>query len=188
MSRKQEFLETGAKLAVKVGVVNVTRRAIAAHHKVTDPLVSKYVGGKAEMRKAIKSTMKKLGLVEPAADVAEAKGKALRARKGTAPAKKAVKKAATKKAATKKAAPAKKSVAKKGNTAVGATKPASASTTPKKRSVAKKLAGVGDNHVVVRLATGADPKKGAPSNKAKKFKPKEAPPLPPLPELLTPTI
>jgi len=163
-SRKAEFLATGAKLASKVGVDNVTRRAIAAAHHVSDPLVGKHVGGKDDLRKGIKSMMKKLGLSEPDADTAAAKGKALRARKATGSA--AAKPRAKKLIAAKKVA-AKKSK-KTARPAAGGIKPA---------STTKRVASPGKP---------ADPKKGAPSRKVVKKAPSNktfAPKLPPLPAL-----
>ncbi len=175
-SRKAEFLATGAKLASKIGVNNVTRRAIAEAHSVSDPLVGKHVGGKDDLRKGIKSTMKKLGLVEPDADTAAAKGKALRARKAAPAAKKSpAMKPSTRAtrgpvgASGKKATAAKKSK-KTARLAAAGTKPAS--TTKRVASPAKP----------------ADPKKGAPSRKVLKKAPSNknfAPKLPPLPALPT---
>lgn len=169
-SRKAEFLETGAKLAAKIGVDNVTRRAIAEAHKVSDPLVGKHVGGKDDLRKGIKATMKKLGLSAPDADTAAAKGKALRARKVATPAKKSAgdkKPSTAKRTPTKKATPAKKSVAAAKKSAKGSS------------------AGVKSKPAA---ALPADPKKGAPSRKVVKKAPSNknfAPKLPPLPALPT---
>lgn len=187
MSRKAEFLETGARLAAKVGVNNVTRRAIAAEHNVSDPLVGKHVGGKDDLRKGIKSTMKKLGLKEP--DDALAKGKALRARTTKLiPASKRV----AKKATAAKKSPAKKSAPVSRAPAKSAGKPAVAKkATPAKKSVAAKPStSAGSRGTKPATPLPADPKKGAPSKKvlkqapANKFKTKVAPPpLPALPEL-----
>lgn len=154
-ARQKEFLETGAALATKVGIVNVTRRAIAEAHDVTDPLVGKHVGGKAELQAGIKRTMKRLGLKEPDAKTVAEKGIALRARKDTKPLKKVV---------------AKKSVP--------AAKKKAASTSSK---VVKKAINTKRGGNVKDVPLPADPKKGAPSRKAK-F-PTKAPPLPALPNL-----
>lgn len=163
-TRAEEFFNTGAKLAAKIGIVNVTRRAIAEAHSVSDPLVGKHVGGKAELQAGIKKTMKKLGLSEPAGATIERKGAELRARKatGTAAAKPRAKKLiAAKKVAAKKS-PAKKSAPVSRAPAKSAGKPAA----PKKP---------------------ADPKKGAPSRKvvkkapANKFGGVKVPPLPAIP-------
>lgn len=174
MSRKAEFLETGARLAAKIGVNNVTRRAIAEAHNVSDPLIGKHVdGGKEGLRKGIKSTMRKLGLSEPAD--ALAKGKALRARKAT---------------------PAKKSVTKKATApATKATRTVAKKAKPAKKSVTKKIASSAGKPSTVRnskptAGIPADPKTGAPSRKVVKKAPAnkgrfptKAPPLPALPPL-----
>jgi hypothetical protein len=169
-SRAEEFFKTGATLAAKIGIVNVTRRAIAEKHNVSDPLVGKHVGGKAELQAGIKKTMKKLGLSEPAGATIERKGAELRARKATGTA--AAKPRAKKLIAAKKATAAKKSAPKKAaRPAAGGTKPAS--TTKRVASPAKP----------------ADPKKGAPSRKVVKKAPTnkrfqtKTPPLPELPAL-----
>lgn len=157
-SRATEFCDTGAKLAAKIGVVNVTRRAIAEAHNVTDPLVGKHIpGGKAALQKGIRKSMKALGLVEPTKDVIAAKGKELRARP------KAVKKSPSK--------AVKKSVAKKSAKVTTATKPAT--PTAKTKGVKK----VNDKPKDKPKAPSNKDKVAAPANKA--F-PTKTPPLPTL--------
>lgn len=172
-SRKKEFLETGARLAEKVGSDNVTRRAIAEAHKVSDPLVGKHVGGKDDLRAGIKRTMKRLGIKEPA-NAAEL-GKALRVRKKPTSAKKVVKKATRVKKSTSATSASRGAKATAGRGKVG-------NVTARKSNVnAKKPAAP---------AAPADPKKGAPSRKVvtkspenKARFPTKMPPLPALPKL-----
>lgn len=78
--REESILNAGAQLAAKFGAVNVTRRMVASKLKISDGLVSHYMGGTAEAQTAYKKRMKKLGLVEPAKDKIEALGVKLRAK------------------------------------------------------------------------------------------------------------
>lgn len=164
-TRAEEFFKTGATLAAKIGIANVTRRAIAEAHDVSDPLVGKHVGGKAELQAGIKKTLKRLGLKEPTADVIAKKGEELRSR-GT-------KKPVAKKAAKKVIKKAAKKVAAKKSVAAPAKKRASSAPVKSPAVPAKP----------------ADPKKGAPSRKVVKKAPsnkaKFPPKLPPLPALPT---
>ncbi|QYW02518.1 hypothetical protein CPT_Silvanus_044 [Stenotrophomonas phage Silvanus] len=155
-SRAEEFCNTGAKLASKIGIVNVTRRAIAEAHSVSDPLVGKHVGGKAELQAGIKKAMKKLGLTEPAGATIERKGAELRARKPVA---------------AKKAAPAKKSTGR-GSVPVSAAK-------SKKTAAAKKPAAPVKPADPKKGAPARKVVKKAPSNK--KFGGIKVPPLPAIP-------
>jgi AcrR family transcriptional regulator len=85
---KQELLEFGVALAVKYGVVNVTRRAIAKRARVSEALVSHHLGNREALHKAIKRQMRKQGYEEPSAAEIEKAGKRLRAKKNPAPARK----------------------------------------------------------------------------------------------------
>lgn len=78
--REESILNAGAQLAAKYGAVNVTRRMVASKLKISDGLVSHYMGGTAEAQAAYKKRMKKLKLVEPAKDKIEALGVKLRAK------------------------------------------------------------------------------------------------------------
>lgn len=161
--RVAEFCETGARMAAKIGVANVTRRAIAEAHNVTDPLVGKHIpGGKAALHKGIRKSMKELGLTEPDKDTIATKGKELRARKGAAPAKKVV----AKKSPAKKSAPVSPAPAKSAGKSAAKKAPAKKVATPKvKKKVDEKPKQTKD-------------KVKAPSNKA--F-PTKTPPLPTIP-------
>jgi AcrR family transcriptional regulator len=85
---KEKLLDAGAVIAGKVGVANVTRRAIATKAKVSEALVSHHLGARDALHKALKRHMKKNGYVEPDATVIEREGKKLRAKKNPAPARK----------------------------------------------------------------------------------------------------
>lgn len=63
--RKQELLDIGVALAAKVGVVNVTRSAIAEKAGISAPAVGKYLGNKEAQREAIKKAMRKAKVSEP---------------------------------------------------------------------------------------------------------------------------
>jgi len=80
MDRKAQLINIGAELAAKHGLVNVTRRMVAKKARVTDALVTHHVGNNDAARKLYKAHMKKLGLKEPAKEVVEAMGLAMRAR------------------------------------------------------------------------------------------------------------
>lgn len=76
--RKKQILEAGAKLAAKHGHKNVTRRMVAIAAKVSEPLVSSYVGSTKGAQLLYKRQAKKMGLVEPDAARAERIGIKLR--------------------------------------------------------------------------------------------------------------
>lgn len=63
--RKSSLLTVAVELAVKHGAENVSRRMIADKAKVSEPLVSRYLGSKSEIPKAIKKAAKKAGAVLP---------------------------------------------------------------------------------------------------------------------------
>lgn len=77
--RKAQILDAGAKLAAKVGVVNVQRREVAKACKCAEALVSRYMGDTATAQAAYKRHMRKLGLSEPPKDKVEAVGVKMRA-------------------------------------------------------------------------------------------------------------
>lgn len=77
--RKAQILDAGAKLAAKVGVVNVQRREVAKACKCAEALVSRYMGDTATAQAAYKRHMRKLGLSEPPKDKVEAIGVKMRA-------------------------------------------------------------------------------------------------------------
>lgn len=63
--RKQELLDIGVALAAKVGVVNVTRSAIAEKAGISAPAVGKYLGTRDQQREVIKKAMRKAKVSEP---------------------------------------------------------------------------------------------------------------------------
>lgn len=63
--RKSSLLNVGVELAAKHGAENVSRRMIADKAKVSEPLVSRYLGSKSEIPKAIKKAAKKAGVALP---------------------------------------------------------------------------------------------------------------------------
>jgi hypothetical protein len=78
--RKAQLLDAGAKLAVKLGAQNVTRRDVAKACKLkSEALVSHYMGGTVEAQKAYAKHAKKLGLTLPTKAEADAIGVKLRA-------------------------------------------------------------------------------------------------------------
>lgn len=79
--RKEQLIEIGARLAAKVGVVNVQRQAVADKAGCAHSLVSVYLGDTKKAQAAYKRRMKKLGLVEPSKEVIAAKGVELRKHK-----------------------------------------------------------------------------------------------------------
>lgn len=87
--RKQELLSIGVALAAKVGVVNVTRAAIAEKAGISAPAVGKYLGTKEAQREAIKKAMRKAKVSEPDKKTVASIGQELRKkpRKVTKPAK-----------------------------------------------------------------------------------------------------
>lgn len=102
--RKQQLLDIGVKLAAKYGVENVTRVAIAKAAHLTPPAVSKWLGNRDEMLKAIKKAMRAAGKSEPDKKVIAKVGQELRKKprkvptqpEAKKPAKKVVKAPATK--------------------------------------------------------------------------------------------
>ncbi len=76
--RSEQLKDVGAQLGSKHGVANVTRRMIANEVGVSEPLVSVYLGNGDDMRKVIKTRMRKLKLSEPAKGDIAAIGTALR--------------------------------------------------------------------------------------------------------------
>lgn len=65
IDRKNEFAEIGARLAEKIGTVNVTRKAIADEASVSGPLVARYLGNKDDMHAAINNALRRLKLKQP---------------------------------------------------------------------------------------------------------------------------
>lgn len=65
IDRKKEFAEIGARLAEKIGTVNVTRKAIADEANVSGPLVARYLGNKDDMHAAINTALRRLKLKQP---------------------------------------------------------------------------------------------------------------------------
>lgn len=65
IDRKNEFAEIGARLAEKVGTINVTRKAIADEANVSGPLVARYLGNKDDMHAAINTALRRLKLKQP---------------------------------------------------------------------------------------------------------------------------
>jgi AcrR family transcriptional regulator len=82
---KEKLLDAGAQIAYKIGVVNITRRAVAAKAKVSEALVSHHLGNREALHKALKRYMKKNGYAEPSAEIIAREGKKLRAKKTPAP-------------------------------------------------------------------------------------------------------
>lgn len=79
VARKEQLLDIGARLAAKHGLGNVTRRMVAGEAKVSEALVSSYMGNVDESRAAYKSRAKKLGLKLPDAATEAQLGLELRA-------------------------------------------------------------------------------------------------------------
>jgi hypothetical protein len=77
--RKASILEAGAKLASKHGAVNVTRRMVAKAAKVSEALVSSYMGGTEQAQRAYARKAKALKLPLPDKATAERLGAKLRA-------------------------------------------------------------------------------------------------------------
>lgn len=77
--RKASILEAGAKLASKHGAMNVTRRMVAKAAKVSEALVSTYMGGTDVAQRAYARKAKALKLPLPDKAKAEAIGAKLRA-------------------------------------------------------------------------------------------------------------
>lgn len=65
IDRKNEFAEIGARLAEKIGTINVTRKAIADEASVSGPLVARYLGNKDDMHAAINNALRRLKLKQP---------------------------------------------------------------------------------------------------------------------------
>ncbi len=76
--RKVLLLAAGVKLAVKFGAENVTRRDIAKAAKVSEPLVTRYLGSKSEIPKAIIKAAKKAGETLPDKSQSKVLGEKLR--------------------------------------------------------------------------------------------------------------
>lgn len=79
--RKTQLLDAGAKLAVKLGAANVTRRLVAKEVKVAEALVSHYLGGTADAQKAYARHARKLGLTLPSKAESDAIGAKMRKHK-----------------------------------------------------------------------------------------------------------
>ena len=79
--RESAIQDAGAKLAVKYGQKNVTRKMVAEASGVSAALVSHYMGGNEQAQKAYARRAIKLGLKLPDKAAAEALGKKLRAHK-----------------------------------------------------------------------------------------------------------
>lgn len=94
--RKQQLLDIGVKLAAKYGVENVTRVAIAKAAHLTPPAVSKWLGNRDEMLKAIKKAMRAAGKSEPDKKVIAKVGQELRKKPRKVPTQPEAKKPATK--------------------------------------------------------------------------------------------
>ncbi len=80
--RSAQLLEVGARLAVKHGLSNVTRRHIAEKAECSEGLVSVYLGNLKDMRASLKKHARKLGLVLPDKDAEAQLGAKLRKAKG----------------------------------------------------------------------------------------------------------
>lgn len=76
--RCAQLLKAGAQLAGKYGPGNVTRRMIAKKCKVAEPLVTRYLGPKEVMRKAITRMAETMQLKFPSEAEQEAIGARLR--------------------------------------------------------------------------------------------------------------
>ena len=79
--RKTQLLDAGAKLAVKLGAANVTRRLVAKEAKVAEALVSHYLGTSAEAQKAYTKRARKLGFTLPTKAVSDDIGLKMRKHK-----------------------------------------------------------------------------------------------------------
>lgn len=77
--RKESVEKSGIKLAVKVGVSNITRRMLAAESGISEALVSHYMGDREAMRKKIARITKAAGKVQPDKEKQLVIGKKLRA-------------------------------------------------------------------------------------------------------------
>lgn len=77
--RKAQILEAGAKLAAKLGTVNVTRRDVAKACSCAEALVSRYMGDTATAQKAYARKAKAMGLALPSKAEADAIGVKMRA-------------------------------------------------------------------------------------------------------------
>lgn len=194
--RKTQLLDVGAKLASKHGHTNVTRRMVAVEAKVSEALVSSYLGDSKTAQAAYKRRATKLGLKLPTAAQAEEMGAKLRAhgprknpvvRKRSAKEVKAIKekltapgavlkaRAAKKLAGSRSAATTKKSAAPAAKSAPRSAKPKSTTRKPGARTMSE----------AVQAATGA-PVIEQPKTAARA--PKAPPTLPPLPLPLLPTL
>lgn len=80
-TRKLQLLDAGAKLVSKHGAQNVTRRMVAAAAKVSEALVSRYMGTTEEAQKVYARHAKKMGLAVPSKAEADALGAKLRKHK-----------------------------------------------------------------------------------------------------------
>lgn len=162
--REESILNAGAQLAAKYGAVNVTRRMVASKLKISDGLVSHYMGGTAEAQAAYKKRMKKLKLVEPAKDKIEALGVKLRA-KGPREVK------STRKRSIREVKAIKRNVAAK--IGKGGTK-----VTRKRAAVVKDAVAVAPNVKALYQATNAAIS-GVGQEKPKRVRPSRAKPKPP---------
>jgi hypothetical protein len=79
--RKAQLLDVGARLAAKLGVVNVQRQVVAEKAGCAASLVSAYMGDTLAAQAKYKRHMKKLGLVEPSKEKIERIGKEQRMHK-----------------------------------------------------------------------------------------------------------
>lgn len=79
MNRKEQLLDVGALLAAKHGELNVTRRMVAKEARVSEALVSNYMGATADAQKQYKRRAVKLGYKLPTPDEQAAIGLQLRA-------------------------------------------------------------------------------------------------------------
>lgn len=174
---KKSLLEAGAKLASKHGTKNVTRRMVSKAAKVSESLVSHYMGNTADAQKKYAAHAKKMGLALPNKDAEAKMGATLRKKATKKPAPAKAKKVAAKKAPAKKAA-AKKAVAKKQEAKATAkrkpAKKAAAKKPARKRSIAEVRA-IKDK--VAGTRTAARKPKTAPVELAPPSLP--PPPLPP---------
>lgn len=81
IDRKQQIIDTGARLAARYGAVNVTRRMIAEKIKVTEALLNRYVGTRKKAQKLYAKRCIELGLKEPSPEKIEQHGINLRKHK-----------------------------------------------------------------------------------------------------------
>lgn len=190
--RKQELIEAGIALAVKIGPNNVTRTLIGEKCKCSESLVGVYLGHTKELRKMLARECKKRGLTIPTEEKQAAISlKMWHAAPGRNPdtAKAVAKKAGSDK--IKEKAPAKKSTAGAGaakravpvKPAAVETKPVAAGGKAKNLQAPKKKAAIAKKSVAAVPASqpaATSSSSGAKPTKRTAAKAPELPPLPPI--------